>query len=269
MPPPLPISNSAVERLGRRLAAHEDASDEDRELLLQVLSAYSVALVEVQERLRAAGFEPTSREKTTDTLVQKLRRERSNLRSVQDIAGARITLRAGGRREQDIAVEHVRGLFLDGLRPPRVRDRRTEPSAGYRAVHVVVTCQGLPVEIQVRTQYQDRWAQVVERLGDLWGRGIRYGEPPEEPERVVVGATTRRQVWELVEELSETIDEWERVQAQAAPLLEAVAQLLPAGPSAVVDERATVQQALATSEGMLSRSLAGLAALVDRLEEDR
>lgn len=30
----------------------------------------------------------------------------------------------------------------------------------------------------MRTLRQDLWANVTERLGDRWGRGIRYGEVP-------------------------------------------------------------------------------------------
>jgi len=51
---------------------------------------------------------------------------------------------------------------------------------GYRAVHVVVYIGGLPVEIQVRTKAQDQWANAFEKFADVVGRGIRYGESPDE-----------------------------------------------------------------------------------------
>jgi len=50
---------------------------------------------------------------------------------------------------------------------------------GYRAVHVVVFPEALSVEIQVRTARQHEWAELFEKLADLVGRGIRYGEPPQ------------------------------------------------------------------------------------------
>ncbi len=50
---------------------------------------------------------------------------------------------------------------------------------GYSAVHVIVFPEGAPVEIQVRTSWQHEWAELFEKLADLIGRGIRYGEPPE------------------------------------------------------------------------------------------
>ena len=36
--------------------------------------------------------------------------------------------------------------------------------------------------MQIRTAPQDQWAQLFEKLGDLWGRQIRYGDPPNNPD---------------------------------------------------------------------------------------
>jgi ppGpp synthetase/RelA/SpoT-type nucleotidyltranferase len=49
---------------------------------------------------------------------------------------------------------------------------------GYAAVHVIVFPEGTPIEIQIRTAWQHEWAELFEKLADLVGRGIRYGEPP-------------------------------------------------------------------------------------------
>jgi hypothetical protein len=70
------------------------------------------------------------------------------------------------------------------FRGARSVDRRTEPSHGYRAVHVIVKLQGRLVELQVRTRLQDSWAQAMERLADRLGRDIRYGAQAKDP-RVV------------------------------------------------------------------------------------
>jgi ppGpp synthetase/RelA/SpoT-type nucleotidyltranferase len=47
------------------------------------------------------------------------------------------------------------------------------------------------VEIQLRTGLQDLWAQVFERFSDIAGRGIRYGDVPDNP-------TVQRAVEELL-----------------------------------------------------------------------
>ena len=55
-----------------------------------------------------------------------------------------------------------------------VNARRLDPMQGYRAVHVVVRVDQLPVEVQVRTAWQYQWAEFYEKVADRLGRNIRY-----------------------------------------------------------------------------------------------
>jgi ppGpp synthetase/RelA/SpoT-type nucleotidyltranferase len=80
----------------------------------------------------------------------------------------------GDRPEQDRVVERLTETFSTAPRATRI----VEPVHGYRAAHVIVYPDGFPIEIQVRTRLQHQWAGWFERLGDRYGRGIRYGEPP-------------------------------------------------------------------------------------------
>lgn len=94
---------------------------------------------------------------------------------MQDVAGARIVV--GHLAEQDRVVAAICSLISGS----DVTDRRERPNHGYRAVHVVVLVDGRPVEIQVRTKWQHRWAQLVEKTADAVGREIRYGGAPRVP----------------------------------------------------------------------------------------
>lgn len=169
-------SKSQLEKLGRRLRKAAVPSSEDVELLADFRAAHDAPLADVQEALRRLGLEPTSRLKTTGTIIDKLAREKTRLGSMRDIAGLRIVedLTLGA---QDELVEMIVAELAGG----EVIDRRAAPSHGYRAVHVVVERRGCFVEIQVRTLLQNLWAQTMETLGDRIGRGIRYGELPEDP----------------------------------------------------------------------------------------
>jgi ppGpp synthetase/RelA/SpoT-type nucleotidyltranferase len=82
----------------------------------------------------------------------------------------------GTRADQDDLVGHIVELFPDDARPPKLIDRRIDPRAGYRAVHLEVRRGGIPIEIQVRTALQHRWAELFERTADKLGRGLRYSE---------------------------------------------------------------------------------------------
>lgn len=213
---PIPMTRAAAERLGKRLAGAAIPDTEDLEHLLAFLRAYEKAMATAQDVIfDATGLVATARIKTTQSLVEKLRREPTKLPTIQDIAGLRLI--CSHRTEQRSWALSLEILFAmhggeqDLARASRYIDRIQHPSHGYRAIHVVVRVDGLPVEIQVRTDLQDKWAQLVEVLSDRWGRQIRYGEPPHYPQHVVGGASlTRKAVMSAILSLSDAIAEVER-----------------------------------------------------------
>jgi ppGpp synthetase/RelA/SpoT-type nucleotidyltranferase len=186
---PLPVSKSALDRLGVRLVAGDSISDNDLAELARIVNAYQDVLNGVKLRLGELGFSATARMKTTGTLVDKLRRETARLSQVQDLAGARIVV--PDRAAQDDAASRIADAFESAGCTCKVIDRREYPSHGYRAVHLVLQVDKVPVEIRVRTDLQDSWAQLVERIAGIWGRGIRYGEEPDAPDSLVEGLTSR------------------------------------------------------------------------------
>jgi ppGpp synthetase/RelA/SpoT-type nucleotidyltranferase len=204
---PLPMTKGEFNRLGDRLIAHDNPSEADLAVLETALAAYQEVLEQVKVHLRDLGFAPTTRPKTTPTITDKLRRTHGmELSRIQDLAGARITVR--NLTAQDEAKDKITEFYTAQGCGWREIDRRTDPRFGYRAMHLVVHVDGLPVEIQIRTELQDSWAQIFERLGDRWGRGIRYGQDPESPESIVRSGEsvyTRRDLIALLMTLSNTI----------------------------------------------------------------
>jgi ppGpp synthetase/RelA/SpoT-type nucleotidyltranferase len=278
-PKPLPMSKRQVDLLGERLATSETIPDDDLVLLEGVLDVYdNEALPVVERRLLDLGFAPTTRVKTTGTLIDKLRREQGmKLSRVQDVAGARIVV-DGSRRNQDEAVALIVSSF-DAREP---KDRRANPSSGYRAVHVTVLESGLPVEIQVRTPLQDSWAQLFERLADRWGRGIRYGQEPDEPDTIVPetfvsgrpGTNTRREALAMLLETSEDIDEFEKQQIQLQEAEEELAEVVRIAARGAEEATKTALEVARKSVAVVNaeidakaRSLAGrLLTIVEQLQ---
>jgi ppGpp synthetase/RelA/SpoT-type nucleotidyltranferase len=204
---PLPVTKGEFNRLGDRLISHERPAEADVTQLRAVLAAYQEVLGQVKVHLRDLGFAPTDRVKTTTTMIDKLRRTHGmELSRVQDLAGARITV--VNLAAQDAAKDEITEFYtVQGCRW-RETDRRRDPRYGYRALHLVVWLDGLPVEIQIRTELQDTWAQIVERLADRWGRGIRYGQDPEAPDAVVRlggSVSSRREAVALLMQLSDAV----------------------------------------------------------------
>lgn len=151
-----------------------------------------------------------------------------NLARMEDVAGVRVALNIT-RREQDTVVERITQAFPGA----KVKDRRTHPSFGYRAVHVIVTVDGYRVEIQVRTALQNLWAQMQERLADQWGRGMRYGGEPDDPAALAAPGWTRREVAAVMQQLSQFIDVVERYEAGLEERMELLEQLGRTGQEAL------------------------------------
>lgn len=140
--------------------------------------------------LRGRTFEVTSRPKTIDTLRDKLQRDHSTpLQRVQDIAGVRFEAEMS-IDEQDAVVNAICGIYDHDLETT-VRDMRSKPHSGYRAVHLWLRLP-VRVEIQIRTHLQGLWANTYELAADILGREIRYDTLPVDPDaRSVVEALHR------------------------------------------------------------------------------
>jgi len=198
------VSGRPARRLrdGRATAA-------DEAFFARFLALHDELLAAVVERLHdldapnGTPLVPTSRLKTRETLLEKLRRERTRLSTVHDVAGARVVIE-GSRQDQDaVADEVVHLLPATG----KIVDRRANPSQGYRAVHVVAHVDGRWIEVQVRTRLQHLWAETFERLADQFGRRMRY-EP-------VASDSVEYQFTSAMLGLSEEMDAAEREQDPA------------------------------------------------------
>ncbi len=201
---PRSLTNSQIDQLGSRLRRGDPVTEEDFVRLQDLRSEYDAPMGEVERILRdELSLKATSRLKTTNTIIDKLARQTTRLSKMQDIAGLRIV------SDMTLAVQDELVKALQ-IRFPNaeVIDRRLRPSHGYRAVHVVPDVDGFPVEIQVRTSTQDAWAQGFEKLSDQIGRGIRYGQPPDDPE-AMHGQLSRVEVVRVWMVLSRNSAAWE------------------------------------------------------------
>lgn len=164
------ISKTQIDRLGDRLRKGK-FGDEELRRLDEFRRSFAGAYEEVVNAIRkATQLDPTGRPaKSTTSIVEKLRRETIRLTQMQDIAGCRLVV-------QDIVKQdQIVGQLTAALPAADVVDRRKQPSHGYRAVHIIATAQGKPVEIQVRTELQHLWAQLSEKLSDVLDPAIKYG----------------------------------------------------------------------------------------------
>jgi Region found in RelA / SpoT proteins len=184
----LPTSREQIRKLGERLAVGDPAPEDDMNLLEELVACHMLALELSRPRLDGlaetvgtAALHITHRAKTTQTILEKLRREHGmSLARMRDLAGIRV-VGAITFADQDLLAAEIARRFPADPRAPKTIDRRADPSHGYRAVHVEVALDGVSIEVQVRTVGQHVWADLMERLADRLGRQIRYGQPPVPP----------------------------------------------------------------------------------------
>jgi putative GTP pyrophosphokinase len=200
-------SKAQIDRLGDRLkrGAFEKA---DLILLDRYRRSFGSAYETVVQTIRdALGLEPSGRPaKSTNSLIEKLKRESIRLTQMQDIAGCRVVV--PDILEQDRVVGSLlSGMFDDA----RVVDRREEPSYGYRAVHIIVEISGKTVEVQVRTIFQHIWAEISEKYADLYGSDIKYGGGVEEIHRVLATLSGYIATYENLEDTLGRLEESDEV----------------------------------------------------------
>ena len=164
------LSKTQIDKLGDRLRKGE-ITEADLRLLDEYRRSFAEAYEFVVGAIRTEmELETTGRPaKSTTSITEKLQRESIRLTQVQDIAGCRLIF--PGILEQDRAVRLLTELFESAL----VADRRISPSHGYRAVHVIVKYGEKLVEIQVRTSLQHVWAELSEKMSDVFDPAIKYG----------------------------------------------------------------------------------------------
>jgi ppGpp synthetase/RelA/SpoT-type nucleotidyltranferase len=212
---PIHPSRAQIDQLGIRLRA-DDYSDDDLRMLdrfrRSYASVYEHTVNVIREKLR---LEPTGRPaKSTNAIRDKLCRSSMRLSQMQDISGCRLIVT--DRRQQDLLIAELTGLFPGST----VVDRRDKPSHGYRAVHVIVWIGNKAVEVQVRTEPQQAWAEYAEKLADTIDPELKYGGGPQ-GQRAIIQALSN--VAHFVEQIE--LDGTGQHQQFAAALAEVASKL--------------------------------------------
>lgn len=189
---PFPHSTKKINRVGNRLRKAGGTPDpQDLKILDEFRAWHYPTLRHCHDRIgrmlrqmfgrgaiREGYVAATARPlKTPEAIIAKLVREKTRLATMQDIAGTRV-------RVPDLEVQDaVTATVLDRFRKcaPAVSDTREEGSQyGYRAVHVVISLQSRFAEIQIRTLYQEAFAQTVEAADQFLKSDLKHGRGPAE-----------------------------------------------------------------------------------------
>jgi len=179
-----PISGAQLTRLGERIRNGREEPGDDV-LLADYLLSFGPFARNTLDRAMVALFDArdTIDPETTAVAERTLKSPRSiaeklarqpglRLDQMQDIVGCRIVTHSPS--VQDDIVDVLRQRFVDS----DIRDRRRQPSHGYRAIHLIVRQGRLRYEIQIRSILQHAWATLVERLIEQFTIEVKYGGGP-------------------------------------------------------------------------------------------
>ncbi|WP_114451234.1 RelA/SpoT domain-containing protein [Halopolyspora algeriensis] len=193
-PEELPSKNQlkkAGDRFRKRVTGALDLDGQqaadDAALIKRWRSAHSAALVKTriglgQIVMRIQGLDSqaglvTQRLKRFDSIVAKLVRDKPRLGEVEDIAGCRAVL-------PDLATVRDASQQLANARLLNIvntRDYNEDPHpGGYRALHHWCRRDEFKIEVQLRTERQQQWAELVEEWDEALGIDLKHEMAPVE-----------------------------------------------------------------------------------------
>lgn len=158
----------------------------DREEELAVLAAwrsqFQLPLIGTDMTVRSAVATVTrvpngvgmvkQRFKREQQIIAKLVRSRTRLSKMEDIGGCRAVLPdLATVREVQQRIEQ----YAPSIEVHHIDDYNALPRpGGYRAVHLHCLRDGVPIEVQLRTERQHDWASTVEAWDDATGHDIKH-----------------------------------------------------------------------------------------------
>ena len=184
----MPLSKTKIDRAGDAIARGayrtddeyielEDAFDDYRKSHLQPLSETTL---EIQGWLGGYGkpYYIAQRLKRKPQIVRKLKRLRARLSQLQDIGGLRIIV------PKNSDVDHLRKYLEQHVasrshfKVKKLTDYREKgrDTTGYRALHLMLSRDGVVLELQIRSRVQHYWAESIERTSVIYGYHLKEEE---------------------------------------------------------------------------------------------
>lgn len=156
---------------------HSEGFIEEINLILEDIIS-SFIDVEKKRGCSDISVEISTRVKTEISIKEKLRRQRTKLSRIQDIAGLRCQVNCNLTQLEKLSLTSKEFLEKHGATVVH-KNLLNGEHAGYRAIHLHITYPAGRAELQFRTESQSRWANTYELLADKIGRSIRYHEGVE------------------------------------------------------------------------------------------
>ncbi|WP_198154782.1 RelA/SpoT domain-containing protein [Oceanibaculum pacificum] len=179
------ISKNKIDKAGQILSSEYTGYDENilemeyyfDEYRKSHLTPLTRLTLEVQEWLRSYNrhYFIAQRLKRKPQIIRKLKRFSVRLTQLQDIGGCRVIV------ENNSDVDNVvlfivkkinESNFAKIIKETDYRDFGRDDT-GYRAYHIIISINGLKLEIQVRSKIQHYWSESIERTSVIYGYRLK------------------------------------------------------------------------------------------------
>jgi ppGpp synthetase/RelA/SpoT-type nucleotidyltranferase len=178
-------SKSAIDRAGRALAKNALATAEERAQHEAVLDAFrqthlaplTSTTLQLQSWMSTfpSQYYIAQRLKRKPQIIRKLQRLPGRLVQLQDIAGARIVVKTNHEVDRlrsflVTCVAQQDRVTIDSVNDYRLSGRE---DSGYRALHIVLLADQKSIELQLRSEAQHYWAELIERTSVIYGYHLK------------------------------------------------------------------------------------------------
>lgn len=188
----LGISKSAIDRAGRYLSQereeltmegleYEDIFDRYRAAHLAPLTRLTLTIQDWLQRY-GSPYYIAQRLKRKPQIARKLSRLSVRLSQLQDIGGLRIIVPNNSDVNKLVVFLNNELNSDDRFTIVRQTDYRElgRDTTGYRAIHIIISVNGLYAELQVRSNIQHYWAENIEKTSVIYGHLLKEGEGARE-----------------------------------------------------------------------------------------
>ena len=172
------LTNQQIDAAGERLRDAEQPAADDLAIYAEYRESFRDPVASVMEMALELTLDTElldwgSRPKTVESVVAKLQAQDIALTEMTDIGGVRIVL------PSLVEVDRVHGQIDEGL-IAQVKDYRgAGTKRGYRTLHLILrAAPDRVVELQIRSQIHNVWANLSERLQQRTGYDIKHAAGP-------------------------------------------------------------------------------------------
>ena len=223
-------SKSAVSKAGSRIRkwARREISTEDAQGAFAIVEQHRRRFSDPMAKVNMGLRSMLNSQKLEGTVSQRLKRFPTIIKKITDYEAGLDLARMrdiGGCR---VVLDSIEGVWIAEKWITSTWDLAQDPidyisaprKSGYRALHLIVLRDEVPIEVQIRTQRMHNWAEVTEAFGNTFGVNLKTDACEHPSQELMQYVSILDQAEEMGNSVPrETIDEAKRLAIEVKGML--------------------------------------------------